>query len=271
MLSKKANIKFVYNEPALILTASRKNHLVIGDLHIGIEREAKWKGINMHSATDMIANRIVGIASSFKVKDVILLGDLKNRILRLDYVEMRMVKDFLGRLNDARLKVHLVTGNHDAYADDFSGLLESMTDEIIIDDVALLHGHRWPSDKAMSKSTIITAHNHFAIGLYDSNGAFYNSKVWLIAKANKRELAGRYEKSIATRLIVMPAFNDLIIGGGSDIERNAHDDINPLFRNNVFSFDDAEVYGLDGTSMGRVSDILKMTHRNRPKTRKRRA
>ncbi|MCL4363020.1 metallophosphoesterase [Candidatus Marsarchaeota archaeon] len=271
MGGKKADIKFIYNEPALILTESGKNRLVVGDLHIGVEREFKWKGINMRSATEMIANRIVGIASSFKANDLIILGDLKNRILRLDYAEVRMVKSFLEQLNDSGLRVHLAIGNHDAYTGDFSGLLNGMSDEIIIGDIALMHGHRWPSDKAMSKGTIITAHNHFAIGIYDSNGAFYNSKVWLVAKANRKELAKRYENGRATRLIVMPAFNDLIMGGGFDIEHSAREDINPLFRNGIFDFDNAEIYGLDGAFIGRAADVLRMQRRNGPKIRKRRA
>ncbi len=271
MSSRKANIKFIYNEPALILTESRKNHLVVGDLHIGMERDLKWKGINMRSATEMIANRIIRIASSFKANDLIILGDLKNSILRLDYTEAHMIKNFLGQLNDNGLRVHLAIGNHDAYTGDFSGLLESISDEIIIGDIALMHGHRWPSEKAMSKDTIITAHNHFAIRIYDSNNAFYNSKVWLVAKANKKELAMRYENGRVTKLIVMPAFNDLIMGGGLDAGHSTREDINPLFRNNIFDFGTAEIYGLDGAFVGQASDVLRMQQKNEPKIKKKRA
>ncbi len=271
MEGKKAGIKFIYNEPALIATHNGKNHLVVGDLHIGVEREVKWRGVNMRSATDMIANRLIGIATSFKTDDLVILGDLKNSIFRLDYVEIRIIKTFLAQLKDGGINVHLITGNHDAYVDDFSGILKSITDEMIIDDMALMHGHRWPSVKAMSKGTIITAHSHFAIRMYDINGAFYNSKVWLIAKANKKKLTERYPRGKANRLIVMPAFNDLIVGSGLGISSNKGDDINPLLRNNVFGFNNAEVYGLDGVFAGHVADILKMQRRNQPKNGKRRA
>jgi metallophosphoesterase superfamily enzyme len=56
----------------------------------------------------------------------------------------------------------------------------------------------------------------------------------------------------------MPAFGELV--GGAAVNRRMPDELlGPMFRAGVVSLDEAEVYMLDGTYLGRVKELRKLT------------
>jgi metallophosphoesterase superfamily enzyme len=74
------NLRFVYDEPALIVNADGAEHLVVPDLHIGMELGLSRKGVHLFNATDRMAERIKRIMR-FSLENLIILGDVKESIL----------------------------------------------------------------------------------------------------------------------------------------------------------------------------------------------
>ncbi len=246
------DIKFVYNKPAAIIHANGTDRLVIGDLHIGAEKRFIDKGIRLYEANEVMAKEIMSIASEFKAKEIIMLGDIKDSVLHPDHRELMEIKAFFNSLEG--YKVRIVKGNHDAYISEITGM--EATEELLIGKFALLHGNRWPSEKAMQKDYIMTAHNHVSISFRDKRNGYYRYKAWLIARINAEEASKQYKRfNRNARLIMMPAFNELIIG--TPVQENNGENINPLIRNNVFGYEEGYVYNLYGDNLGKLKKIGK--------------
>ena len=91
------NIKFVYNEPAMIVKAESREHLVIADLHIGMELGLSKKGVHLFGASERMAGRINAIMNQFSLRSIIMLGDIKESILYPEEAETRLLKQFFSR------------------------------------------------------------------------------------------------------------------------------------------------------------------------------
>jgi hypothetical protein len=250
-MALKENIKFAYDEAAVIVTTGGKNYVVIGDLHIGTEMTLFKKGIKLYGAVEQMEKKIKSISRHFKAKSIIILGDVKDTILYPEALEILELKEFFKALDGYDITV--VAGNHDAHLEEIVNC--KMVDELVLGNFAFLHGHRWPSENAMKAKYLFAGHNHVAVSMKDKNGAFYNQKAWLVSKFNKKRGLERYpnaNKEIT--LIVLPAFNDLITGMpvGSELEG---ENISPLFRNGVFDYKTAKVYSLRGDIIGTPSRI----------------
>lgn len=234
-------IKFVYNEPAMIINTGWSKHLVIGDLHIGIERKLSDKGVHVYSASDAMAGRIRAMMKEFSLKKIIMLGDIKESILYPDAPTSRLIKGFFGQLDD--FNITIVAGNHDAHLDEIIDL--PITRELVLGRFSLLHGDKNPSEGAMLSDYMITAHSHAIARIKDANGAVYDQKVWLISKLNAVAAHRMYKRvNDQIKLVVMPAFNSLIMG--TQMSRFYKESANPLIRNRIFDAGRAEMYNLMG-------------------------
>ncbi|MCL5102298.1 MAG: metallophosphoesterase [Candidatus Marsarchaeota archaeon] len=220
-------------------------------MHIGAERRLSEKGVRVYEVWKAMASKILTLSKTFSVTGVILLGDIKDSILYPESWEQRDIKLFFGELSG--LEVKMLKGNHDGHIND---LLSMEThEELMVGDYALLHGNKWPSEKAMKKRNIITGHNHIAVNIIDENGAVYSEKAYIIAKADKDKIKEFYANSKAEKLIVMPAFNPLIMGMPVSKERPDKENINPLLRNGLFNYGEADVYSINGSYMGKVKNL----------------
>ena len=234
-------IKFVYDEPALIAEIDGKGHLVIGDLHIGMELALSRKGVHMFSATERMARRIKGIMDEFSIRDVVILGDVKESILYPDAVEAKLLRQFFSDLDCFDL--HIIAGNHDAHLEDI--IDKRVERELVLGRFGFIHGNRKPSGQMMELDYIISAHEHLAVRIRERNGAMYEQKAWAIYNVSKKtakESYGSFNKRI--RLISMPAFNELILG--TTVEKGKKSRMNPLLTNGVFTSRNWEVYNLMG-------------------------
>ncbi len=245
-------VRFLYGNAALLLHDKEQRHLVLGDLHLGLEKKLYDKGVHLYGAAEHMARQVVALAKENKTDNVILLGDIKESIMYPDSTERQGIDEFFSLLDG--LKIRIAVGNHDGHLGELIGV--PIADEIILGNVTLLHGHMWPSDDAMTKDYIIVAHNHVAVSFKDEKGAFYNQKAWLVASVDIEGASARY-KSInnSIKLVVMPAFNDLITGKAVNEVEETH--INPLFRNKIFDYANATVYSMDGSVLGTPSSLSK--------------
>ncbi len=247
------NIKFVYGKPVLIAKSYKRSYMVIGDLHIGYESKLLKKGIHIYNNTDIMASSILKMSDDYGIRRLVLLGDVKDSIMHPSKYELESLKRFFDLLSPLDLTV--VNGNHDSFLSEIIGI--DTLDEFLVGDFAFLHGNRFPSLKAMSKKIIITAHNHIAVEIKEGEKNFYKEKAWLISGINKSTAKKFYSTFSANKLIVMPAFNPFIIGSAVNfVSNNDKRNINPLFSNDIFSYDKSYVYSLNGIKLGTVGQLI---------------
>ncbi len=246
-------IKFIYNEPALLVENEGARWLVVGDLHIGSERRLLEKGVRIYDAWGQMAKSLLSLYSSFSATGLILLGDLKDSILYPESWELESIRRFISELSNLNLKI--IKGNHDAHLGELIGI--KAEDEFLLGDFAFLHGNALPSQEAMQKKFIITAHNHIAVRIIDENGGVYSEKAWLISKVSKSKCRKFYPGANASQLIIIPAFNPLILGMPVNEPRKDKDNINPLFRNGIFNYKNSQVYSISGNYIGTVKTLSK--------------
>ncbi|MCL5100886.1 MAG: metallophosphoesterase [Candidatus Marsarchaeota archaeon] len=231
----------IKNEPALFV--KDRKMLVIGDLHLGKELAMKTSGIHLGNVPEVISRRILDLKNRKKATSIAFLGDVKESISYPTNEEMAALRTLFRKVSDT--KVVVAKGNHDAYLEDFTkrfGLDVNIKKEFIFEDFALMHGNFIPSKEALEKRHIIIAHGHAAV-----NTGIGDEKVWIFAKPGKAAVKRN------SKLIIAPAFNDLITG--SRINANLKKFI-PLFNKDVFDFYNAEVYGLDKKRIGIIGDLI---------------
>ncbi|HVC58099.1 MAG TPA: hypothetical protein VND15_01335 [Candidatus Acidoferrales bacterium] len=237
-------IKFVYGEPALIAEAGGSPHLVVGDLHIGMERELQARGIHVTKMAGRMSKRMLGIAEEFGAKSVVIIGDVKHSILYPERYESREISSFFDSL--ARLDVVVVAGNHDAHLREIVSC--DVRDELSIDGISFSHGNKNPTQKEMDADYLVTAHSHACVRMRDSVGTFYEQKVWLVSEPNKKKAGALYENhNKKMKLVMMPAFNDLIMG--TSVTKGLKSTISPMLRSGLFSARKTDIYSLLGEAI----------------------
>ena len=142
-------------------------------------------------------------------------------------------------------------GNHDGNIDRFLSpdILLHPSDGFVFEGIGFVHGHRWPSEEVMKCEHIVIGHTHPTIMLTDRLGYKTFEPCWLKGRFIKSKLQERYPNSQNPDIIVMPAFNSL--SGG--IAANKETIIGPFGK--IMNVKNADVYLLDGSSLGKVKDI----------------
>jgi hypothetical protein len=241
----KEQLQFVYGEPALTIKAGRKTCVVIGDLHIGAERRLFKRGVHVYGSNVIMAERLKKIAKASDASAIVVLGDVKESVLYPDNSERREIVGFFELLSD--YDVTVVRGNHDSHLEEVVAV--KPVDELLLGDFAMVHGHMWPSEDAMSRRWVLAGHNHMAVRITDKNKGIYFEKAWLVAKPNLKLALVRYPKmEKRAELVVFPAFNDLITGiaANEKIDNN----FSPMFRNGVFDYKNGTLFSLMGDVLG---------------------
>jgi putative SbcD/Mre11-related phosphoesterase len=227
---------FITDYPAMLLG----DYVVITDVHLGMSKEILRAGIQIPYQAQRLAakaNRLQQITNASKL---VILGDIKHEIPQTSFAEMREVKEFLS-LVEFR-KIIIVKGNHDGNIENIVRGIDnvSVKKSFSVGDYFLTHGHR---NAATSKKTIVIGHNHPAIRLVDRLGASYILPCWVIGKIAMKKIH---------RLIIMPSFNDL--SGLMPVNIREYNFNGPIAKH--MEKDNAIVYLQDGTSLGRIKDLI---------------
>ncbi len=244
-------VKFLYDKPALVVSEGRKKYLLVGDIHIGNERKLAEAGVHAHDLPHYMANEIDSLAIENHARTIVLMGDVKDSLLRPDKSEKMQLDEFFYELSKYDLKV--IRGNHDSYMGSFGGV--EWVDEFLTGDFAMMHGHKWPSEAAMERKVLITAHNHIAVEIKDRKGRIRNEKAWLVTAASDANIGKFYERHRAEYCVTMPAFNSFITGMPVNRGFPNRSNISPLFRNSLFDYENGRVFTLRGEFLGLVKDI----------------
>ena len=238
----------ILNEPALFI--SNKKILVVADLHIGIETELREYGLHADSQTQKMINHLISLCRKYRPKEIVLLGDIKHNIPSSTIQERKDVKNFLEAIQ-AYGVIHILPGNHDGNIKKISpkDILIHPSDGVILGNIGFVHGHRWPNKEIMLCEQIIIGHTHPTIMLTDRLGYKTFEPCWLKGKTIEDKLKERYPDSAEVQILVMPAFNPLCGG----IAVNKEGIMGPIGK--IMDIKNAQVYLLDGSSLGRVKDI----------------
>jgi putative SbcD/Mre11-related phosphoesterase len=243
-----SEIQPIPNEPALFI--KNKQILVVADLHIGIESQLREQGLHVASQAQKMIDHLLSIFKKYKPKEIILLGDIKHNIPSATIQERRDVRNFL-KLIEEFGTIHIMPGNHDGFIKKLSPdqIKIHPSDGFIIENVGFVHGHRWPSEEIMRCEQIITAHTHPTIMFTDRLGYRTFESCWIKGMFLKNKLKEKYPISTYPEILVMPAFNPLCGG----LAANQEGITGPIGK--IIDIKNAEIYLIDGTSLGRVKDI----------------
>ncbi len=241
-------IQPIQNESALFI--EEKKIFVIADLHIGIETELQEKGLHTSSQTERMVKRFNNICQRYNPEEIILLGDIKHMIPTISIQERIDVKQFLETINENR-KIHIIPGNHDGNIHRLTpdGIKIHSSKGYTIDNIGFAHGHRWPSEEVMNSEIIITAHSHPTVMFRDRLDYRTFEPCWIRGKFFKKKIYEKYPNSQTDKIIIMPAFNPLCSG----VAINKEGLTGPFKK--IVDIKKAEVFLLDGTSIGLIRDI----------------
>jgi hypothetical protein len=238
----------IIDEPAFLI--KEKKLLVIADLHIGIESELRENGLQVPSQTNVMEQRLISLLETNTIHDIILLGDIKHNIPLSTIQERTDVNRFLNTIQTYGT-LHVLPGNHDGNIHRLlpSGIKLYPSDGFVLEGIGFTHGHRNPNQEVMECEQVVIGHTHPTVMLIDRLGYRTFEQCWLRSMPRSDTLLEKYPTSHTLQILVMPAFNPLC--GGIAVN---HDSLLGPFKS-LIDIDDAEVYLLDGSSLGKVKDI----------------
>jgi putative SbcD/Mre11-related phosphoesterase len=276
-------IKPLQPHPALLLRRKSERVLLVADLHLGWEASLTRKGVHVPSQTPKILNKILELIKKCKPTRLILLGDVKHAIAKVEIEEWRDIPDFFEALEKKVPNIQVVPGNHD-------GNLEPLLPEtikilpstgVVVGNFGLFHGHAWPAPDLLGCHSLITGHVHPMVAFRDPMGFRITRQVWvkatcdgqLLAKSLLERLGAKVNanhsillrdqfnvKPRVSQLFIMPSFNEFLGGQlinkrklGKDAKSRAF--IGPVLRSGSINLDDAETYLLDGTFLGNINQL----------------
>lgn len=278
-------IKLLQPHPALLLQIKKERILVAADLHIGWELSLAQEGIHVPSQTPKLLNKMLQLIDLCKPTKLILLGDVKHTIAKMNIREWQDIPDFFKALQKKVSDIEVIPGNHDG---NLKPLLPANVEilpysGLAVEDVGLFHGHAWPKPGLLQCHNLVTAHIHPTVVFRDPLGFQIREQVWVKANCNNRKLAEKLLNHLkikaktdpaailqekfnmklnASQLLIMPSFNNFL--GGQPINRKIKRGaksgglIGPILRSGSVDLNNAEVYLLDGTFLGTVENLKRL-------------
>ncbi|MDR3075085.1 MAG: metallophosphoesterase [Candidatus Methanoplasma sp.] len=228
-------------------------HLVIGDLHIGIESHMRSKGFHLTSRTDSMFDSIMEAAGD-SASRLIVLGDVKDSVPGSTKQEYAEIPVFFERLLERFDSIDVVRGNHDTNIEEFlpghvrivpaSGMKR--------EGIGFIHGHTWPSEDVMDSETLVMAHDHPAVMFRDGVGRQVNEPCWV--RGSFLDTSSDRYRTLPRRFIIIPAFNRML--GGSPVNIIGEPLLGPVMGGGLLDLGNATVHLLDGIDLGRLSGLM---------------
>jgi putative SbcD/Mre11-related phosphoesterase len=269
--------------PAALVKEGKTSTLVVADLHIGWEIALSERGIHVPTQTPKILQKLKALISAYKPQRLLILGDVKHTVAAAEIGEWHDVPDFFNDLKNQVDEIIIIRGNHDGNLEPLlpEGIKILPSSGTVIGEVGLFHGHRWPSPTLLKCRTLAMGHVHPVIALRDPAGFKITRQIWVKAKCDKNKLAkillqkhgikveDNPQKTMlkhykitpkTSQLFIMPSFNEFL-GGKPLNEKNSGGEakgekiLGPVLRAEAVDMENAEVYLLDGTFLGTLSQL----------------
>jgi len=272
--------------PAAMLRWEKTRTLVVADLHIGWEMSLQERGIHVPSQTSKLVQRMKVLISAYNPDRLLILGDMKHTVAVAGVGEWRDIPDFFSELKGQIREICIIRGNHD-------GELEPLLPENVrilpatgtsLADVGFFHGHRWPSPALLGCKTLVMGHVHPTVAFRDPAGFRTTRQVWVRANCDGTRLARvvleKYNvefengpeqalwkhygvKPKTSQVFIMPSFNDFL--GGRPLNEKGFAEkletkrvVGPVLRSEAVDMRNAEMYLLDGTFLGDLSQLASL-------------
>ncbi|HOE53296.1 MAG TPA: metallophosphoesterase [Methanomassiliicoccales archaeon] len=239
----------VPDHPALEVLGEERV-LCVGDLHIGIETDMRFRGIVIPSQTNRMQRELIDLAKG--VDRLVIIGDVKHQVPGSTKQEHAEVPRFFNSLLGHYPRIDIVKGNHDTDIERMVPAKVTVHDQggFVLDDVGFVHGHAWPSQEVMASRLLIMGHNHPAVVFED--GLHHNQVERCWVRCRFRSGGGRYER-VPDEAIMVPAFNRSLGGGPVNLEGPRM--LGPLLANELVDLANGQVYLMDGLLLGSVSAL----------------
>lgn len=268
--------------PSLVIEKGSSKILVVTDLHLGFEYPLSAMGINIPSQTPKIQSKLLRILKEVRPSRLILLGDVKHSISRISLQEWKELPAFFESILELVNTIDIIPGNHDGDLTPLTprSIKISSARGIVVDGdkrVGVFHGHAWPKINLLKTDYLVMGHNHPVIHFEDEFGYRTVRRVWIKASIDLGELRNslspykefKSKDTISTslperknlpemrKLIIMPAFNDML-GGLQMNGKPSSSLLGPLLRSGCVDIDNAEAYLLDGSYLGTIARLRKL-------------
>ncbi len=278
--------------PALLHRKGSERVLIVADLHIGWEVALAERGIHVPSQTPKMKEKLLKLVDLYKPASLLLLGDVKHTIARVELGEWQDIPDLFEALLQKVGEVKVVLGNHDGTLEP---LLPSKVQIIpsngtALFDAGFFHGNAWPAPELLQCRSLVIGHVHPIVAFRDPLGFRMTAQVWVRASINGEQLVRAFLKGVGFRLkagenpfkvlqknfhvkfkasefYIMPYFNEFL--GGRPINRvmSSKSDrigkssgyLGPLLRSGGVDVENAETYLLDGTFLGTVNQLRSLS------------
>ena len=248
-------LKIVHGDAALIYAQDGESTLLISDLHLGLEKEMAKKGFSLPAYSIRMVERVKGIAESYKARRLMVLGDVKHSVGKVEDIDWGVVPWFFDTMLDLFEGVGVVPGNHDGNIKTVLPPRVSLypSQGTVLGEgrgkIGVAHGHAWPSEDGIATRNLVIGHSHFTYELKDSLGARSREPVWVSTTYDVAELmaAAGYKSRMKGegKLTVMPPFNRLV--GGQPINRSRSFEFGPVLSSRSVSLERADIFLTDGT------------------------
>jgi metallophosphoesterase superfamily enzyme len=264
----------------MIEDSNKEKYIVITDIHIGLEEKIIKKGIfiNSKEIVDEIIDILLDTASREKIKNLIILGDLKSSINIITRSEWNNVPYFLKELSKI-FNIYIIPGNHDG------NIIHLITNYNInlmsikgmeFENILLTHGHVIPKI-GENIEKIIMGHLH---PILIKEGSIINGqRVWIRIILTKSENKARKEQDKNNQnkryeqidknieIIIIPHFNKYLNHSSSISLENKLSKINSksrlpllndLINKNGWKMNQVFVISLNGSIIGSENELKKI-------------
>ena len=249
-------VKIIRDYPAVFIPSLKS--LVIADLHLGLEHELFKSGIVIPPQAEKFQKIIEKLIDLTKAKVLVILGDIKHEVPGISYREEKEIPKLFSRITE-KVKVFCVRGNHDSFLEKLLPNIKIYSSRgFRIKRYGFFHGHAWPSKELMKCDYLFMGHIHPMIEFKDSFGYRIFEQVFVKGKLKNDLVKKKYKikKTGKLQTIILPSFNKLL--GGIALNSKLEEElIGPLLTNNFFDLNEAEVFLLDGTNLGKIKKLRK--------------
>lgn len=248
-------LKIVPGDAAIVFSTDGMGTLLVSDLHLGLEKEMAKKGFRLPAYSVRMVERVKGIAEAYGTKRLVVLGDVKHTVGKVEDIDWGVIPWFFDTMLDLFEAVEVIPGNHD-------GSIKAVLPPRVVlhpsegtvlgrgrGRIGVAHGHAWPSEEAIATRNLVIGHSHFTFEMRDALGSRTREAVWVTAGYDVAELmkGAGYESKVKGKgkLTVMPPFNRLV--GGQPINRSKSFEFGPVLSSRSVSLKDADIFLTDGT------------------------
>lgn len=273
--------------PALLLQRGSERVLIVTDLHLGWEATLAQKGIHIPSQMPKILAKLIQLIKNHNPTTLIFLGDIKHTVATAETMERRDIPIFFETVGEIMNDIRIIPGNHDGNLIPLipKGVnIYPSNGMVLFMDIGLFHGHSWPAPELLGCRVLIIGHVHPIVAFRDPLGFRVTRQVWVKTQCDGKEVArslfkylnvkddreptdllrSRFNVPLMTsQLFIMPSFNELL--GGLPMNKHTKRTsgtktfIGPIFRSKGVDVDNTELFLLDGTFLGSITQLRKLT------------